>query len=231
MLNQSCGINLTIVKWFQEHEIFYNKKLIDDKDMGKKACLPGEKAAELNALIILIGQGIDTPPVDQSVNTSTPSSRKSRLISLPLTTHLNRPGHRHTAYRPVCAYLHRIITEVKAHQLALDHTSQSAEPKPPPQTQTHMPPHSYYHLSHYLPPTQQGKQQQHQQQQQIQHLQQQLVALQGQAPSVSASSTPAHILSLLDLSFSSSFLGNWQTRLRPHSPLASPEHQTSIHHL
>ncbi|XP_063594460.1 uncharacterized protein LOC134771454 [Penaeus indicus] len=52
--NRSRGINLTgeqerdAVEWFQEHEIFYNKKLTDYKNTGKKARLLEEKAAELS---------------------------------------------------------------------------------------------------------------------------------------------------------------------------------------
>lgn len=52
--NRSRGINLTgeqecdVVDWFQEHEIFYNKKLTDYRETGKKARLLEEKAAELS---------------------------------------------------------------------------------------------------------------------------------------------------------------------------------------
>lgn len=54
MSNRTRRINLTIkkernvVEWFQEHEIFYNKKLTNYKDTGKKARLLEEKATELN---------------------------------------------------------------------------------------------------------------------------------------------------------------------------------------
>lgn len=54
MSNRSRGINLTVeeerdvAEWFQDHDIFYNKKLTSYKDTGKKARLLEEKAAKLN---------------------------------------------------------------------------------------------------------------------------------------------------------------------------------------
>ena len=52
--SSSRGLNLTpcqerdVVEWFQQHEIFYNKKLRCYKDTAKKGCLLVEKAAELD---------------------------------------------------------------------------------------------------------------------------------------------------------------------------------------
>ncbi|KAK7083637.1 hypothetical protein SK128_007665 [Halocaridina rubra] len=312
MSNRSRGINLTVeqerdvVKWFQEHEIFYNKKLTDYRDTGKKARLLEEKAVELNVHVNQLktwcdgmrtrfarisstcsGQGtvldelterdrwiynsfqflrphivrvpsrqsktfrkeeqapprpstssnpdmqvvaddeasqdIDIPPVDQSLPTSLPSSRKSpssaatpdepqkqlleklsqqyqqtialqnRLVSTlqPQSTQVKQVTHFMAFLGSLCETMTPAAWKsfmVKAHQLVLDHIPHLAEPQTPPQAPTHMPPHHFYPPSPYHSLTQQAQQQQQQQQQQqIQHLQQQLAALQAQVPPAPAS--------------------------------------------
>lgn len=47
-LNLTVEQERDVVEWLQQHDIFYNKKLLDYKDVGKKSRLLQEKAGELN---------------------------------------------------------------------------------------------------------------------------------------------------------------------------------------
>lgn len=88
---------------------------------------------------------------------------------------------------------------VKAHKLALEHTSMP-ECQPTPQKVTHRPAAQQCHQpSLHNPPTQKAQQFQ----QQIEQLQQQLAAIQAQAPPLTALSTPSQVPNLSDLSFAS----------------------------